>query len=206
MSEMTEVRQLMDPPPGLRPETVDAARRQLMHAATAQRRRRRRWVAPLVASASAAAAAIGAVVAVSASPRPQSATLTAWTVHRAAADKVTVTVWQFRDPEGLQRSLLAAGVPALVQYSAGQCPFRYPAIPSNAAAMGRVLAQEVRGRSDVVFTINPSAIPVGTILELVFPRSAGIASPSWHPVAIRLIPIPGTSPRCSQPAPNPSAS
>lgn len=207
MNEITEVQQLMDPPPGLRPETIHAARRQLMQAAGAPAGKRHRWVLPLVAAVS-AAAAVAAAAAVSTGPQPRSAMLTAWTVHRAADDTVTVTVRQFRDPAGLQRSLSAAGVPALVQFSTGPCAFPSPAIPANGATMGSVLAREVRGPSGDVFVIHPSAIPVGTILELVFPgsgRAAGSASPSWHPVAIRIIPIPSGHPKCVQPAPNPSA-
>jgi hypothetical protein len=92
-----------------------------------------------------------------------------------------------------------------VQFSAGPCPGPSPAIPSNGATTGRVLAREARSANGDVFVINPSAIPVGTILELVFPGS-GSAIGNWHPVAIRLIPIPIDHPGCVQPAPNPSAS
>jgi hypothetical protein len=105
---------------------------------------------------------------------------------------------QLRDPAGLQRSLSAAGVPALVQFSGGPCAVPSPAIPTNGATMGSVLAREVRGRSGDVFVINPRAIPVGTILELIFPGSGQAAGSarrvSGHPVAIRLIPILGGHP------------
>jgi hypothetical protein len=209
MNEITEVQQLMDPPPGLGPETMHAARSQLLHAALAPAGKRRRWILPVVAAVSAAVAAVGAVAAISVSPQPRSATLTAWTVHRAADDTVTVTVRQFRDPAGLQQSLSAAGVPALVQFSAGPCPAPSAAIPSNGATMGSVLARAVRAASGDVFVIHPNAIPVGTILELVFPgsgRAAVSASPVSLPVAIRLIPIPTVHLRCVEPAPNPLAS
>jgi hypothetical protein len=233
MDEITEIQQLMDPPRGLRPDTVQAARRQLMLAGTRPARRRRRWLLPLTAGTSAAAAAalaVAAVAAIGPGQEPKPATLTAWTVSRAADDTVTVTLREFRDPGGLQRSLSAAGVPALVQFSPSQCPYPYQAIPGNGSVIGQVVVRDVRAPgSDTVFTIHPGAIPAGTQLDIVFPYSGSdrtpkphpasppqttpAASPSpptgneqavAHPVAIRL--IPASQPHCVTPSPGPSTS
>jgi hypothetical protein len=231
MDDITEVQQLLDPPPGLRPHTAQAARHRLMRAAAAPARRRRRWLLPLAAAVSAAAATAVAVATVGmngSGHRSQPATLTAWTVHRAADDTVTVTLREFRDPAGLQQSLAAAGIPAVVQSSPSQCPYPYQAIPGNASVIGQVVTRNTRSPgSEAVFTIHPGAIPAGARLDIVFPSSgsdritkptpaappqaAPTASPSpptgtgervAHPVAIRL--IPAGQPRCAKPTPEPS--
>lgn len=162
--------------------------------------------------------------------RSQPATLTAWTVHRAAGGTVTVTLREFRDPAGLQHSLAAAGIPAVVQFSPSQCPYPYQAIPGNASVIGQAVTRDTRGPgSGAVFTIHPGAIPAGARLDIVFPSSGGnrtakpvpaappqpasTGSPSpatgtgeraAHPVAIRL--IPASQPQCVKPSPGPSPS
>jgi hypothetical protein len=230
MDEITAIRQLMDPPPGLRPVTVQAARHQLMLAAARPARPARRRLLALTAAASAAAAAAIAVAAASPGHRPQPATLAAWTVSRATDTTVTVTLREFRDPQGLQRSLTAAGVPALVQSGPGQCPYPYQAIPGNTALIGQVVVRDARYPGSLaVFTIRPGAIPAGTQLDIVFPSISsktakpapasspqvdpgasppspppGNQAPAGHPVAIRL--IPASQPQCTAPSPQPSAS
>jgi hypothetical protein len=232
MDEITEVQQLLDPPPGLRSDTAKAARHRLMHAAAAPARRPRRWLPLAVAAAAAATTATAvAVVAVTGSGHPsQPATLTAWTVHRAIDDAVTVTLHQFRDPAGLQQSLAAAGVPAVVQFSPSQCPYPYSAIPANASIIGQAVTRNTHGPGNsAVFTIHPAAIPAGTRLDIVFPSSGsnhitkptpaappqavpavslsppvGIGERVYHPVAIRL--IPASHPQCLKPSPGPSPS
>jgi hypothetical protein len=230
MDEIIEIRQLMDPPSGLRPLTVQAARHQLMLAAASPGRPHRRRLLALTAVAGAAAAAAAvAVAAASPGDGPQPATLAAWTVSRATDSTVTVTLRQFRDPQGLQRSLTASGVPALVQSSPGQCPYPYQAIPDNASLIGQVVVRDARQPGSLaVFTIHPGAIPAGTQLDIAFPSLSGkaakpapassaladsgaSASPPAgnqasvaHPVAIRL--IPASQPQCSGPSPRPSGS
>ena len=230
MEEITEIRQLMDPPPGLRPATVQAARHQLMLAAARPGRPHRRRLLALTAAAGAAAAAAAvAVAAASPGDGPQPATLSAWTVSRATDTTVTVTLREFRDPHGLQDSLTASGVPAVVQYRPDECPYPYQAIPGNATLIGQVVVRDARQPGSLaVFTIHPGAIPVGTRLDIVFPslssktakpapasspQAGPGASPSppagnqasvAHPVAIRL--IPASQPECLGPSSRPSAS
>lgn len=228
MDEITEIRQLMDPPHGLRPVTVAAARHQLMTAAAASARPHRRRRLALTAAASAVAAAAAVAIATAGPGHgAQPATLAAWTVSRAAGATVTVTLREFRDPQGLQRSLTAAGVPALVQSGPSPCPYPYQAIPGNASLIGQVVARDARHPGSLaVFTIHPAAIPPGARLDIVFPypgsgkparasspQAGPVASPSppagnqaqaAHPVAIRL--IPASQPQCPGTSPQPSAS
>lgn len=231
MDEITEIRQLMDPPHGLRPATVAAARHQLMTAVAAQARPHRRRRLALTAAASAAAAAAAVAIATAGPGHgAQPATLAAWTVSRAAGTTVTVTLREFRDPQGLQRSLTAAGVPALVQSGPSPCPYPYQAIPGNASLIGQVVARDARHPDSLaVFTIHPAAIPPGARLDIVFPypgsgktaKPAPASSPqagpgappsppagdqaqAAHPVAIRL--IPASQPQCPGTSPRPSAS
>jgi hypothetical protein len=230
MDEITEIRQLMDPPPGLRPATVQAARHQLALAAAGPPRPPRRGLPALTAVAGAAAAAAAvAVAATGPGHGPQTATLAAWTVSRATDATVTVTLREFRDPQGLQDRLTAAGVPALVQYSPGGCRYAYQPIAGNAGLIGQVVARDARQPGSLaVFTIHPGAIPAGTRLDIVFPSlsgktakpapassqqagpgaspspPAGNQAPAAHPVTIRL--IPAGQPQCPGPSPRPSAS
>jgi DNA-binding CsgD family transcriptional regulator len=230
MDEIAEVQRLLDPPRGLRQHTARAARHRLMLAAAAPARARGRRLLPAAAAAStAAAAAAVAVAAISPGHGSQPATLTAWTVNRAADHTVIVTLREFRDPQGLQRTLTAAGVPALVQSGPSPCPYPYQAIPGNASLIGEVVRDVREPGSLAVLTIRPDAIPAGTQLDIVFPysgsdstvkparsgppQSAPAVSPSpptgneapvAHPVAIRL--IAANQPRCLEPSPGPSAS
>lgn len=232
MNEITKVQQLLDPPRGLQPHTAQAARERLMRAAAAPARRRvpRRRLLSVTTAAGAAAVSAAAVVAAMGhvGHGAQPAILTAWTVHRAADGAVTVTLRDFRDPQGLQQSLLAAGVPALVQDGASPCPYPYQAIPGNATLIGQAVVRDARDPQTLaVFTIRPSGIPAGAQLDIVFPYSGGdrakpapaspaqpapAVSPSLtsgasavaHPVAIRL--IPAGQLQCVTPSPGPSSS
>lgn len=226
MDEITEVQRLLDPPRGLQQHTVQAARHRLMRAAAAPAGRRR--VLTLMAAATTAAAAAAVAVAAPWSAPSQQAALAAWTVTRASDNTVTVTLFEFRDPQGLQRKLAAAGVPALVQDGPSPCPYPYQAIADNASLIGQVVTNRGPGHSSLmVFTIHPSAIPPGARLDIVFPHSltgraakpkptgeqASSPEPSsssdgiWasiaHPVVIL---ISASQPECVKPSPGPSAS
>lgn len=229
MDEITEVQRLLDPPRGLQQHTVQAARYRLMRAAAAPAPAGRRRVLTLTAVATTAAATAVVAVAATRPAQPQQAALAAWTVNRAADNSVTVTLREFRDPQGLQRKLTAAGVPALVQDGPSPCPFPYQAIPGNKALIGQVVTRDMPRQSSLaIFTIHPSAIPAGAQLDIVFPysgtdrtakptqtgdpasspepssSSSGNGASVAHPVAIRLIPV--SQPECVKPSPEPSAS
>lgn len=228
MDEITEVRRRLDPPSGLRPDTAQEARRRLMLAATTMPRSPSRWrhgLIPLAVTTAGAAAAVAAAAVTGPGRGAQPATLTAWTVARAADHSVTVTIREYRYPQKLQQILTAAGVPALVQSGAGSCPYAYQAIPGNASLIGQVVTRDVRSASSLaVFTIHPGAIPAGAQLDIVFPgtakpgpagsaQAAPVSSPSpaagprgsiAHPVSIRL--IAASQPVCAGPSPGPSPS
>jgi hypothetical protein len=124
-----------------------------------------------------AAAAVLAVTALvpaghRAGPQPP-AQLAAWTVTRQADGTITVTVRQLRDPQGLQRTLRADGVPASVTFFGHQpraCQ-RYP-------KMSAVLMAEVFGEQGPPLVIHPKALPHGAGVQLSpghYPHGAPIA-------------------------------
>lgn len=226
MDEITEVQRLLDPPRGLQQHTVQTARHRLMRAAIVPAPAGRRRVLTLTALATAAAATAAVAAAATRPAQSQQATLAAWTVSRAADNSVTVTLREFRDPQGLQRTLAAAGVPVLVQDGPSPCPYPYQAIAGNASFIGQVVTRDnPRQGSLAVFTIHPSAIPTGTQLDIMFPYPGAAkpaptgeqessrgpsSSPSGngasvaHPITIRL--IPASQPECVKPSPRPSPS
>lgn len=176
--------------------------------------RRRRRTVPVVAAATTATMAAVAASMTNSGHQSATPTLAAWTVDRTSADTVTVTVRQFRDPQGLQRSLAAAGVPAIVQF--GHVPCLYQAVPDNAARISQVVSRNTHKGSSVVFGIHPHAIPSGTRLDIAIPGSTdhsvgsrpspgalpGAHDRGEHASAVRL--IPAGNPTCGTPGPSPS--
>jgi len=119
-------------------------------------------------AAGALAVAAAAVLAVTAllpaghqAGRPLPAQLTAWTVTRHADGTITVTVRQLRDPQGLQRTLRADGVPASVTFF-GHEPRACQRYPRMSAA----LMAEVFGGHGPPLVIHPKALPHGVGVQL----------------------------------------
>jgi hypothetical protein len=125
----------------------------------------------LRAGATALAAAIGLVVAVtalttSAPSRSSDVRLTAWSVVSKPGGLLLVTIRELRDPAGLERRLLANGIPANITYHGQPNPAcrRYPA---DRRRYDRVLPPFGRGaRSDGLILIWIQALPRGAGVQL----------------------------------------
>jgi hypothetical protein len=98
--------------------------------------------------------------------------LAAWTVVKHADGTVYVTIRELRDPDGLQRTLRADGVPASVIFGTSPnvqpnpCqsdghPNLLPKVVKPSTAPG-----QPRGHA-IVMTIHPSAIPAGTGVQII---------------------------------------
>jgi len=87
--------------------------------------------------------------------------LTAWTVTRQADGTITVTVRQLRDPQGLQSTLRADGVPASVTFF-GHEPRACQRYPKMSAA----LMAEVFGGHGPPLVIHLKALPHGAGIQL----------------------------------------
>jgi hypothetical protein len=92
--------------------------------------------------------------------RPLPAQLDAWTVTKQVNGTITVTVRQLRDPQGLQRTLRADGVPASVTFSG------YPRACQRYPKMSGVLMAEVFGSHGPPLVIHPKALPQGVGIQL----------------------------------------
>ena len=125
-----------------------------------------------------AAAAVLAVTALQptghhAGPQPP-IHLTAWTVTKQADGTITVTVRQLRDPQGLQRTQRADGVPASVTFFGHEpraCQ-RYP-------KMSAILMAEVFGRHGPPLVIHPKALPHDAGVQL-----SPLHQPHGAPIAL----------------------
>ncbi len=140
-------------------------------------RARRRLPGVAAGALAVAAVAVLAVTALQptghqAGPQPP-VHLTAWTVTKQADGTITVTVRQLRDPQGLQRTLRADGVPASVTFFGHEpraCQ-RYP-------KMSAILMAEVFGGHGPPLVIHPKALPHGAGIQLNpghYPHGAPIA-------------------------------
>ena len=127
-------------------------------------RARRRLPGVAAGALAVAAAAVLAVTALQpaghqAGPQPP-INLTAWTVTKHANGTITVTVRQLRDPQGLQRTLRADGVPASVTFGG------YPRACQRYPKMSPVLMTEVFGGHGPPLVIHPKALPHGVGIQL----------------------------------------
>lgn len=93
-----------------------------------------------------------------AASHPAGAQLTAWTVAKQANGDIDITVNQLKDPAGLQATLRADGLPAVVSFAgptmSASCQ-RYPA-----SRGGQHSVVQFHGSGGI--TIDPSALPRGT--------------------------------------------
>lgn len=140
-------------------------------------RARRRLPGVAAGALAVAAAAVLAVTALQPAAhqgsRPLPAQLDAWTVTKQADGTITVTVRQLRDPQGLQRTLRADGVPATVTFF-GHEPRTCQRYPGMSAA----LMAEVFGEHGPPLVIHPKALPHGAGVLLSpghYPHGAPIA-------------------------------
>lgn len=85
--------------------------------------------------------------------------LAAWSVNTSSNGLVSVTIRELKDRAGLQRTLAAAGIPAILT-SGRVCNSSV-----DPALLSKVLAKvAVRGETQI--TINPAAMPPGTELVI----------------------------------------
>jgi len=129
-------------------------------------RRRRRLPALAGALAASGASITLAVSALLPASGPVPAALAAWTVTRAPDGTVTVTIRELRDPAGLQRTLRADGVPAVVYSPTGPDPACHSPARSAGKALNRVYSfPRHRGNEDFM-VIHPAALPPHTGVAL----------------------------------------
>ncbi len=149
-------------------------------------RRRRRRLPGLTAATVSAVAGVALVVSAlgggTGRSAPAPADLAAWTVVRQPSGIIAVTVRELSDPAGLQRTLNADKVPAVVVFDepahAG-CDYS-----GHTLAILRKVLQRRPSATGAVFLIDPAAIPSGARLWLdVGSATARPSSPSPQPSA-----------------------
>jgi hypothetical protein len=140
-------------------------------------RRRRHRVAGLTGAMAATAGLALAVTALASSghsasqsghpaSHPLIARLAAWTVAKQANGDIMITIRELSDPSGLQSTLRADGVPAIVSSSIQFDP-SCQAYPMTQALFTSIYhAQKGPGSGSTVLVIHPSALPSGAGVEI----------------------------------------
>jgi hypothetical protein len=190
--------------------------------ARAGRRRLRRLISGLTGVLALAAAAAIAVTALQPASHPASsqpshpaqAQLAAWTVSKQADGSVLVTIREFRDRAGLQRTLRADGIPASVIFiEAGHVPANPDRIRGNPCrqfngdgnATGDRLLLTVAHLVDPHaadpfqggVVIHPSALPKHVGLQLYITRNLGYSSPKHYGAVAFFEDLVQASPACT---------
>jgi hypothetical protein len=192
MNEISTLRELRPAPPPAELEALQAAARQRFVAGTRSQpaRARPRWRLPVLAGGLTAAAAAGAATALvlasgpAAVPSQQGTAghagtivTAAWTVREDAAGTVTVYLRQYADPAGLQQTLRADDINAIVRpvpYTLGASNRKaYPACLYSTAGDAPLTVQYavitgVKQDTGLQFSIHPTAMPPGSALFLPF--------------------------------------
>jgi hypothetical protein len=190
MSEITKLREMR---PALSAAALDemrSAARERFVAGTRSPHARRRWGLPVLAGGLAAAVAATGAAALALTGGPvavpaqhvtghiQSVVTAAWTVREDAGGTVTVYLRQYENPAGLQRTLQADGITAIVRaipvtIQTITPPFTRPvcmyAVTSMAPAAVQRAVVTFHGLGlPVVYIIHPAAMPRGSALFLKF--------------------------------------
>ena len=194
MSEINTLRELRPVAPPTELEAMRMAARERFVAATGSRRARQRWRLPalaggLTAAAAATAAALVLTSGPAAAPGQQGTAgpdrtivTTAWTVREDADGTVTIYLQQYADPAGLQRTLQADGINAIVRQiptvsrTVGNQTLPFPSCNywtlSDAAPQAvqqAVWAMASKGQTlPAEFIIHPDAMPQGSAMFLAF--------------------------------------
>jgi hypothetical protein len=191
MSEIAKLREMRPAPSAAGLEEMRSAARERFVAGTRSRRARHRWRLPVLAGGLTAAAAITAAAALFATSSPGAAArqhataghartvvTAAWTVSDDAGGTVTVYLRQYANPAGLQRTLRADGIDAIVRaipvtHPTNPPPFTRPvcmyALTNMAPAAVQRAVLTFHGLGlPVVFIIHPAAMPRGSALFLKF--------------------------------------
>jgi hypothetical protein len=193
MTEITMLRELRPVPPPAELEAMHAAVRQRFIAGPGSRPARQRWRPPVLAGGLTVAAAALAAVALVLTSGPvavpsqngtarhsASVVTTAWTVREDADGTVTIYLRQYTDPAGLQQTLRADGINAIVRpipsvlRTVGNKTTPSPTctylIPDDAAPRAVQQAVWTISGTDlpVSFLIHANAMPQGSALFLAF--------------------------------------
>jgi hypothetical protein len=202
---------------------------ELVKVVTARATARRRWPAavrrPAVRGAVAAglaAAVAGGVVSGLSSGSPAGAGpgtaagpvhihTAAFTVHRNADGTIRVT-WEksqyFRDRQGLQQALRAAGFPVLIKegvFCKGPQDNGNLDASGQGAGVSAVMNGEQQADGTVVFVFTPSAMPRGEELFIGYLSPAQLAVTQGHPGSVeRLVPT-GVALTCTTQPPPPGS-
>jgi hypothetical protein len=170
--------------------------------------RTRRLMPGISAALAVAAGAILAVGVLTPASHQPTASLAAWTVAKQADGTVRVTIREFRDPAGLQRTLRANGVPASVIFNPklpARAPFRdLFRVKHNPCQFSRDQSQLLKvvtghphplREGSAVSIIHPSALPSGAGVQFIATPNTGYAhSPSRFALGVILV---QTSPGCT---------
>jgi hypothetical protein len=194
MSEINTLREMRPTAPPADLEAMQMAARERFMAETGSRRARQRWRLPALAGGLAAAAAATAVALVltsgpgaapgqlGAAGHNRTVVTTAWTVREDADGTVTIYLQQYADPAGLQQTLQADGINAIVRQiptvsrTVGNQTLPFPACNywTVADAAPQAVQQAVwtiAGKGQTLpaeFIIHPDAMPQASALFLAF--------------------------------------
>jgi hypothetical protein len=248
MNDISTLRELRPAPPPAELEAMRMAARQRFVAGTAPAPRRagQRWRRPVLAGGlitAAAAAVVAAALVLTSGPgalpgqqgtagHGRTVVTTAWTVREDADGTVSIYLQQYANPSGLQQTLQADGINAIIRsipYTLQTSvnvnkPIVYPTCNYDTindreplSVQGAVVTVG-REALPALFVIHPDAMPAGAALFLAFmaspPNAMGnIAvkpvvlsndtAPACVPVATK--PAPGTPPigqKAARPAPS----
>jgi hypothetical protein len=232
---MSELKTLRDMRPALPQAELEAMRmtaRERFLAGTRARRARRWWPLPVLAGGlAAAAAATGAAALVLTGPgavpgqhdrggHPRTVVTAAWTVREDADGTVTIYLRQYTDPAGLQHTLHADGINAIVHpglyipwplivrgirlppLQLGHPVCYYPATDLAPQAVQRAVVTFIHEDLPARFIIHPDAMPQGSALFLDFraggplgPRNGNTGVSAWRPAVLNN----DTVPTCGRP-------
>jgi hypothetical protein len=215
MSDTNTLRELRPVPPPAELETMRMAARQRFVAGTGARPARQRWRVPVLAggvvTAAAAAGAAAALVLASGpgavpgqlatSGHSRTVVTTAWTVREDADGTVSVYLQQYADPAGLQATLQADGINAMVlaipytlrTFGNSSKPVVFPTCNYDTLNDREPLAVQsavLTVGSDALpalFIIHPDAMPAGSALFLAFmvtPPNAKASNIPLKPVVL----------------------
>ena len=228
MNDISTLRELRPVPPPAELEAMRMAARQRF--AAGPKRAGQRWRRPVLAgglTTAAAAAGVAALLLTSgpgAVPGPQgtaghrrTVVTTAWTVREDADGTVRITLQEYSDPAGLQQTLRADGVNAIVRaipYTLQTSvninkPIVRPTC--NYVTIGDREPLSVQGAVVTVgrqalpalFVIHPDAMPAGSALFLAFMASPPNATGNIavKPVVLSNDTVPACVPVTTKPAP-----
>jgi hypothetical protein len=222
MSEINALRDMRPALPQAELEAMRMAARERFVAGTRARQARRRWRLPVLAgglTAAAAATAAAALVLTGPGAVPgqrergghtRTVVTAAWTVREDADGTVTIDLRQYTDPAGLQQTLQADGINAIVHpglyvpwplivrgirlqpLQLGYPVCYYAAADLAPQAVQRAVVTFIHHQGlPARFIIHPDAMPQGSALFLDFlagrprgPRNGNTGVIAWPPVVL----------------------